>query len=119
MAILDPGTPDDIQSPSNSLNALLVRLAELGYVDGQNVTFEFRFANHALERLPALATELVATQPDVLWTYHIGRRASGCCRPPRRSRSSLLPLAEETMAALIARLRSPAREHHRPHPDQS
>ena len=72
MAILNPGTPDDIQSPSNSLNALLLRLAELGYVEGQNVTFEFRFANHALERLPALATELVATQPDVLWTTTSG-----------------------------------------------
>ncbi|MEK6246477.1 MAG: ABC transporter substrate-binding protein [Pseudomonadota bacterium] len=35
------------------------RLRELGYVDGQNVAFEARFASGKAEQLPALAQELV------------------------------------------------------------
>lgn len=35
-------------------------LAELGYVEGQNVVVEWRFADDQPERLPALAAELVA-----------------------------------------------------------
>jgi putative tryptophan/tyrosine transport system substrate-binding protein len=31
---------------------------ELGYVEGQNITFEFRSAEGKLERLPELASEL-------------------------------------------------------------
>ena len=67
VAILEPGTPDYADKPGN-IRDLLAALADLGYVEGQNVTFEFRFAEHALERLPGLAAEVVATKPDVLYT---------------------------------------------------
>ena len=39
---------------------------KLGYVDGKNVTFEYRFAEGKLDRLPALAEELVRLKVDVL-----------------------------------------------------
>jgi putative ABC transport system substrate-binding protein len=68
VALLAADSPDYLNRPTSPLNGLLPRLAELGYVEGQNVTLEFRFANNELERLPALAAELVATQPDVIWT---------------------------------------------------
>jgi putative ABC transport system substrate-binding protein len=42
------------------------RLAQLGYVEGRNVSFELRRADGAAERLPALASELFALRPDVL-----------------------------------------------------
>ena len=78
LAILSPSTPPDADEPGNTHVQLCSRaLAELGYVDGQNIPFEFRFANHALERLPDLAAELVAGQPDVLYTWYLRRRA-GC-----------------------------------------
>ena len=32
---------------------------ELGYVEGSNIRFEFRFADGYLDRLPGLANELV------------------------------------------------------------
>ena len=40
----------------------------LGYVDGRNVAFEFRSADNKLDRLAALADELVRLKVDVLFT---------------------------------------------------
>ena len=42
------------------------RLHELGYVEGQNLIFDYRSANGQSERLPQLASDLVRTVPDVL-----------------------------------------------------
>src|SRR5262245_66537777 len=39
---------------------------ELGYVEGQNITFEFRSAEGKLERLRELASELVRIKVDVI-----------------------------------------------------
>ncbi len=41
-------------------------LRDLGYVEGRNVAIEFRDAQGKLERLPALAAELVALKVDVI-----------------------------------------------------
>src|SRR5262249_61782600 len=41
-------------------------LVEAGYVDGQNVTIEYRWAEAQFNRLPALAAELVARRPAIL-----------------------------------------------------
>ncbi|SRR6266849_4533544 len=41
-------------------------LRELGYVDGQNIAIEYRFAEGKDERLPLLAAELVDLKVDVL-----------------------------------------------------
>jgi putative ABC transport system substrate-binding protein len=43
-------------------------LRDLGYVDGQNIHLEFRWAEGRPERIPALAAALVQTNPDVLVT---------------------------------------------------
>ena len=40
----------------------------LGYVEGKNIAFEFRSADNKLDRLPALADELVGLKVDVLFT---------------------------------------------------
>jgi putative tryptophan/tyrosine transport system substrate-binding protein len=47
----------------------LAGLRALGYVDGRNVVFEYRFAEGDYKRLPALAAELVSLQPDVIYTH--------------------------------------------------
>jgi ABC-type uncharacterized transport system substrate-binding protein len=41
-------------------------LRDLGYVDGRNVTMEWRWSEGKTDRLPALAMELVALKPDVV-----------------------------------------------------
>jgi ABC-type uncharacterized transport system substrate-binding protein len=46
--------------------ALERRLAELGYVEGRNLVVDFRTAEGLMDRVPALAAELVGRRPDVL-----------------------------------------------------
>src|SRR5262249_42473118 len=41
----------------------------LGYVEGRNIAFDFRFADGRAERLPGLAAELVAQRPAVIATF--------------------------------------------------
>jgi putative ABC transport system substrate-binding protein len=43
-------------------------LRNIGYVDGQNVALEYRSAEGELQRLPALAAELVGLKVDVIVT---------------------------------------------------
>ena len=44
------------------------QLRELGYVEGQNVIFEFRWGDEQVNRLRALAAELVSAKVDILVT---------------------------------------------------
>ena len=65
-------------SPSghaNQLEAFRGGLRDLGYVEGQNLVIEFRWAEGKYERLPELAAELVRWKPDVLSTSRPRRRS--------------------------------------------
>jgi putative tryptophan/tyrosine transport system substrate-binding protein len=46
--------------------AFLQGMSEFGYVEGKNVVIEWRFADGAYERLPALAAEMVRLGVDVI-----------------------------------------------------
>jgi len=61
-----------------NLEALRAGLRELGYVEGQNITIEVRWADGRTERLPQLAAELVRLPVDVLCTA--GSQASGAAK---------------------------------------
>jgi putative ABC transport system substrate-binding protein len=43
-------------------------LSEAGYIEGQNVVIDYRWSEGRYDRLPALATELVARKVDVVAT---------------------------------------------------
>jgi len=51
---------------SRHVDAFLQGLRDLGYVEGRNLVIEYRDAEGKLERLPALAAELVALKVDVI-----------------------------------------------------
>jgi ABC-type uncharacterized transport system substrate-binding protein len=61
-----------------ALEALRAGLRELGYVEGQNIKIESRWADGRSERLPQLAAELVRLPVDVLCTA--GSQASGAAK---------------------------------------
>jgi ABC-type uncharacterized transport system substrate-binding protein len=44
-------------------------LRDLGYIEGQNIRFEFRSAEGKIDRLPELAAELVQLKVDVIVTW--------------------------------------------------
>ena len=60
--------PSPLSSSGHFLDAFRQGLHELGYVEGQNMTIEFRSAEGQIERLPDLAAELVHLPVDVIQT---------------------------------------------------
>src|SRR6266568_481863 len=54
--------------PSPELDAFRQGLRDLGYIEGQNIAIEYRFANGQVGRLPELAAELVRLKLDVIVT---------------------------------------------------
>lgn len=61
---LNGGSPPS--SPDPSLEAFRQGLRDLGYVEGQNLVIEDRYAEGRAERLPDLAAELVRLKVDVI-----------------------------------------------------
>jgi len=52
----------------STIRAVPPELRALGYVEGKNIAFDYRYADNKLDRLPALADELVRLKVDVLVT---------------------------------------------------
>jgi ABC-type uncharacterized transport system substrate-binding protein len=52
-----------------ALDAFWQQLRELGWVEGQNIVVEYRWAEGRFERLPALATELVQLKMDLILVW--------------------------------------------------
>jgi putative tryptophan/tyrosine transport system substrate-binding protein len=63
IGFLDPRSPDAM---GDRLRAFRQGLKEVGYVEGENVTIVFRFAEGQLDRLPELAADLVRRQVTVI-----------------------------------------------------
>ena len=54
---------------ASRVEALRAGLRDLGYAEGKNIAFEFRWADGDLQKLPRLAAELVRLKVDVLVTH--------------------------------------------------
>jgi putative ABC transport system substrate-binding protein len=65
IGILFGGRPSAV---SDRLEAFRQTLGELGYVEGKNIVIETRYAEGKLDQLPALASELVRLNLDVIVT---------------------------------------------------
>jgi putative tryptophan/tyrosine transport system substrate-binding protein len=68
---LDPRSPN---VSAELLRRFRQGLKEIGYVDGENVGIEYRWAEHQIDRLPQLAAELVRRPVTVI-------AASGAANP--------------------------------------
>jgi putative tryptophan/tyrosine transport system substrate-binding protein len=72
IGFLGTGSPGGLQEP---LAAFHRGLGEMGYIEGQNIKIEYRFAEGQHNRLPALAAELVQHQVTAIVTTGGGRAA--------------------------------------------
>ena len=63
IGFLDQRTPDAL---TERLRGFRQGLKEIGYVEGDNATIVYRWAEHQLDRLPALAAELAARPVAVI-----------------------------------------------------
>ncbi len=68
IGFLSPSSPSNVRNPLR-LDALRQGLREQGYVEGQNIAIESRWAEGKYDRLPGLAVELVRLKVDVIVTY--------------------------------------------------
>src|SRR5215212_11635788 len=55
--------------PFQPLQSLRQELHRLGYVEGQNLRFDYRFAGQGDDQYPALANELAALHVDLIVTF--------------------------------------------------
>ena len=63
IGFLYPTSPD---TNADRLRGFRQGLKETGYVEGENVAIEYRWAENQMDRLPALAAELVRRQVAVI-----------------------------------------------------
>lgn len=64
VAVLDTASHE---RPTPCLFAFQQGLRDLSYVEGQSILLDYRYSEGHVDRLLALATELVQLTPDVLW----------------------------------------------------
>jgi ABC-type uncharacterized transport system substrate-binding protein len=96
------GTPDT----DPNLGAFLRGLRDLGYIESQNIVFEYRYAEGKPERLRGLAGELVATKPDLIFAL------GGDVAPSARVATNTIPIVvavsnDPVQAGLVASLARP------------
>jgi putative tryptophan/tyrosine transport system substrate-binding protein len=65
IGFLNPQSPDAYAEP---LRGLRQGLKDAGYVEGENLAIEYRWADNQMERLPALAADLVRRRVAVILT---------------------------------------------------
>src|SRR5438094_632697 len=66
IGVLNTGSPGPSSSSAPLMAALRQGLSEAGYVEGQNLAIEYRWAEGHYDRLPALAADLVGRKVDLI-----------------------------------------------------
>ena len=66
IGFLNPASPDGF---ADRLRGFRQGLKDTGYVEGENVTIEYRWAENHIERLPSLAADLVRRQVNLIAAF--------------------------------------------------
>jgi putative ABC transport system substrate-binding protein len=107
IGLLSPASPSDANGKPSDLAVLFTAfqesLRELGYVEGQNIKVESRWAEGNYDRLPDLAADLVSLRVDVIVTYgtpasQAAKRATGTI--PIVMAAIIDPVASRLVASL-------------------
>ena len=85
-----------LPEPDPLLNAFREGLRALGWVEGQNLAIEFRQAEGRLDRLPALAAELVQVPEDVIFA------TSGDAFYAAKDATTTIPIVFQGLGDLVA-----------------
>ena len=104
IGFLDPRSPHAV---ADQLRAFRQGLKDTGYVEGENVAIEYRWAEGEFDRLPVLAAELVRRRVAVIATNGVLlqrlRRRQRARQPPLSSSSA------KTRPSLVLSPASPGR----------
>src|SRR5262245_43412477 len=93
-------------SSAKAVDSLRMGFRDLGYVDGQNVVIEFRWAEGNYDQLPQLVRELIAVDIDVLVTH--GTPGTRVARQATRTIPIVMAISGDAVATgLVASLARP------------
>jgi putative ABC transport system substrate-binding protein len=100
--------PDDEKYPvaKTRLNAFTQALADLGWTDGRNVRMDLRWAGSDINRIQALAQELVGLQPDIILT-HTTPATVALQRETRTIPIVFAAVSDPVASSIVARLNQP------------
>jgi putative ABC transport system substrate-binding protein len=104
IGVLMPGDEND--PVAKSVSALTQALADLGWIDGRNVRIDLRWGGVDINRIRALAQELVGLQPDIIVTSATSATAA-VQRETRTIPIVFGTVADPVATGLVPRLNQP------------
>jgi putative ABC transport system substrate-binding protein len=101
IGFLDSGSPEGMTA---NLAAFHKGLLETGYIEGQNIAVEYRWAQGHVNQLPALAAELVHRKVAVIAATRgpLPARAAKAATSPYRSSFNWAPIRSGTVSSPVS-----------------
>jgi putative ABC transport system substrate-binding protein len=105
IGVLVPGDENDPWWKPR-LSAFTQALADLGWIDGRNVRMDLRWYGNDINRIRALARDLVGLQPDIILTYRTPETVA-VQRETRTIPIVFANVADPVASGIVARLDRP------------
>jgi len=107
IGVLMPGDENDPVYKSR-VSAFTQALADLGWTDGRNVRIDLRWGRADINRIRALAQELVGLQPDIILAANSTPAAAALQRETRTIPILFASVSDPVASGLVARLDRPS-----------